>query len=177
MNIADTIKILKRLRMVQVEYPTHLLESRRADFFDQVAAIRADMKANQPNAQSSSSGNSLSGNAARMVEQALRFTSIGMFVAASALGIYTFREEISNFFSPQTADIQPVDDLVESPIPLPSDEPTMTMTPTPTFTETPFSFTATPGPRDDDAIPVATETKPGLRLGHTPKPPKPDDGD
>ena len=177
MNIADTIKILKRLRMVQVEYPTHFLESRRADFFAQVAEIRADMKANQPNAQSNTS---LSGNSAGMVEKVLQYISIGTFVTASALGVYTFREEIRDFFAPETADIQTIDGVTnESPVPLPSDEPTVIMTPTPTFTETPFNFTSTPHLRDNDPVventPAPTETKPGLRIGHT-KTPKPDGG-
>jgi hypothetical protein len=175
MNIADTIKILRRLRLVQTEYPTHLLESRRADFFEQVAAIRADMKANQPNSQSSSSSTSGAGNSAHIFEQLLQYVSIGMFVAASALGIYTFRDDIINFFSPNAPDIQitSAPDLVESPIPLASESPTLT----PTSTNTPFSFTVTPQAKNDDApvienTPIPTATKPGLRIGHT-KTPKP----
>ena len=186
MTVVDTIKILRRLRTVQVEYPVHLFASRRDEFYTHMVAIRAEMKANQTGEVTTSSSfraisPSVVSAPAKIIEQILKYILVAVSLVVSALGVQTYWDEILHFLSPETVDVQAVaetGDVLEdtSPSPVASDEviftssPTLTKTPTATV----LSFTSTlqsDVSGDNDAYKDEKDNS-GLHLGQT-KTPRP----
>ena len=104
---------------------------------------------------------------------------IGAFLAVSALGVYTYWDEIRHFFSSDSVEIQSAqpqgdisDNLSLSPVPSDVVDITATPTSTPTPTVTALSFTLAPEIDTDEG----GDDHPGLHLGQT-KTPKPDNDD
>ena len=185
MTVVDTIKILKRLRTVQVEYPVHLFAHRRDEFYTHMVTIRAEMKANQTIEVTTSSLMSINPSIfnvpAKFVEQILKYILITVSIGVSALGIQTYWDEILNFFSSETVDVQAVaesEDVLAatSPYPVASDEVIVTSTPTLTKTSTAISLGFTSMPQSDvggdNDSGEGEKNNSGLHLGQT-KTPRP----
>lgn len=185
MTVVDTIKILKRLRTVQVEYPVDLFAPRRDEFYTHMVAIRTEMKAYQTKEVTTSYfktiPRSIFSAPARVVEQILKYILIAVSLVVSVLGVQTYWDEIRHFFSPETVDVQAVaetEDVLKATLPSPVASDEAIFTSTPTLTKTPtatvLSFPPTPRPDvggDNDADEGEKDNS-GLHLGQT-KTPRP----